>query len=246
MSATDAPDAPIRVLAGDCSVVYDGDRREEHRGRVTVVVKPDNTVLVHDADGYQPVAWLTRADAVACSRAEGFTVDAHDGDQRLRVVAHAEDGFARYPASEAGTPVGDCPDCDATLVRTGGAVTCLDCGERYGLPSGATVTDERCDCGRPRLRVERGHPFDVCLDRECESLDAAVRAAFDGVWNCPDCGDDLRILRRGGLLAGCDSYPDCEASFSLPAGTVVGECDCGLPLFDVGTRRRCLDGTCEG
>jgi len=41
MSATDSPDAPIRVLAGDCTVVYDGDRREEHRGRVTVVVKPE-------------------------------------------------------------------------------------------------------------------------------------------------------------------------------------------------------------
>lgn len=244
MSATDSSD-PIRVLAGDCTVVFDGDRREEHRGRVTVVVKPDNTVLVHDADGYQPVAWLTRADAIACSREDGFAVDARAGDQRLRVVAHAEDGFARYPASEAGTPVGECPDCDGTLVRTGGAVACLGCGARHGLPSGATVTDERCDCGRPRLRVERGQPFDVCLDRECDPLDDAVKAAFDRVWDCPDCGDDLRVLRRGGLLAGCDAYPDCEASFSIPAGTVVGECACGLPLFDTGGGRRCLDGTCD-
>jgi len=245
MSATDTPDAPIRVLAGDCTVVYDGDGREEHRGRVTVVVKPDNTVLVHDADGYQPVAWLTRADAVACSRDGDFAVDARAGNQRLRVVAHAEDGFARYPATEAGTPVGDCPDCGDRLVRTGGAVTCLGCGDRYGLPTGATVTDDRCDCGLPRLRVERGQPFDVCLDRDCDPLDAAVKATFDRAWDCPDCGDDLRILRRGGLLAGCDSYPDCEASFSLPAGTVVGDCACGLPLFETGGGRRCLDGTCE-
>ena len=245
MSATDSTDAPIRVLAGDCTVVYDGDDREEHRGRVTVVVKPDNTVLVHDADGYQPVAWLTRADAVACSRDGAFAVDARSGDQRLRVVAHAEDGFGRYPASEAGTPVADCPDCGERLVRAGGAVSCLGCGDRYGLPTGATVTDERCDCGLPRLRVERGQPFDVCLDRDCDPLDDAVAATFDRAWDCPDCGDDLRILRRGGLLAGCDSYPDCDASFSLPAGTVVGECDCGLPLFETGGGRRCLDGTCE-
>ena len=31
-----------RVLAGDCTVIYDtSDRRREHRGHVTVLVKPD-------------------------------------------------------------------------------------------------------------------------------------------------------------------------------------------------------------
>ena len=33
----------IRVLSGDCTVLADGDRREERRGLVTVVIKPDNT-----------------------------------------------------------------------------------------------------------------------------------------------------------------------------------------------------------
>jgi len=33
----------IRVLSGDCTVVADGDRREERRGHVTAVVKPDDT-----------------------------------------------------------------------------------------------------------------------------------------------------------------------------------------------------------
>ena len=238
-------DHSIRVFAGECTAIYDSDGREEHRGHVTVVVKPDNTVLVHDADGYQPVAWLTRADSVTCARDRGFSVTARSGEETLRVVGHSEDGYASYPATEAGVPVGSCPDCGRSLVRASGAVSCLGCGNRYGLPAGASIRSEHCECGLPRLRAERGLPFDICMDRDCESLDAAVREEFDRAWDCPECGDDLRVLRRGGLIAGCDSYPDCETGFSIPAGTIVGTCGCDLPLFETPTGRRCLDATCE-
>jgi DNA topoisomerase-1 len=96
------------------------------------------------------------------------------------------------------------------------------------------------------MRVERGAVFEVCVDRSCESLDDAVRERFDGAWSCPDCGSSLRILRRSGpLLAGCDAYPACETAFSVPAGVVVDTCDCGLPVFETATGRRCLDGTCD-
>ena len=232
-----------RVMAGDCTMITDGSNEREQRGDVVVVVKPDNTVLVHDAEGYQPVAWLTRADTVAI---EAGTVTARDGDELLRVVTHAEHGSARYPASAAGMPVGDCPNCPGTLVRSGGAVACTDCNDRYGVPSDATVTGGRCDdCGLPTLRAERGRTFEVCLDRDCESLDDRVKAAFDREWDCPDCDGDLRILRRGGLLVGCERYPDCDTGFSLPTGVVVGDCDCGLPVFETGGGHRCLDATCD-
>jgi len=57
---------PVLTVAGDCTVrERDGTDTRQRRGRVVVLVKPDDTVLVHDADGYQPVAWLTRADGVA-------------------------------------------------------------------------------------------------------------------------------------------------------------------------------------
>lgn len=233
-----------RVMAGDCTTVFDGPREREQRGDVLVVVKPDNTVLVHDAEGYQPVAWLTRADSVAI---EDGAVTARDGDEMLRVVTHDEHGNARYPASAAGVPVGDCLDCPGTLVRASGGVTCTECSVRYGLPSDATVTGSRCDdCGLPTLRAERGRAFEVCLDRDCESLDDRVTDAFDREWNCPDCDGDLRILRRGGLLVGCENYPDCDTGFSLPTGVAVGECDCGLPVFETSTGHRCLDATCGG
>ncbi|THE66636.1 DUF91 domain-containing protein [Salinadaptatus halalkaliphilus] len=241
-------DDAIRVLAGDCTVIAEGQDRSEYRGRVTTLVKPDNTVLVHDIDGYQPVAWLTRADSVSSDRANDFTLVAKKDTQTVRIAAHDQDGFAHYPSSQAGEPIGDCPDCGGALVRASG-VHCIDCGTRYGVPADATVhTDgSHCDCGLPRIRVERGLAFNVCLDRACESLDEAVTEAFDREWDCPaaDCDGELQILRRGALIAGCEHYPDCDTGFAIPAGVVDGECSCGLPTFDTQTGTRCLDATCE-
>ena len=236
---------PIRVLAGDCTVSYaDGTDRRTERGHVTTVVKPDNTVLVHDAGGYRPVAWLTRADAVSCSTTAPQTILAQAGDRQLQVVAHDAHEFARYPASPAGTPVGDCPSCDGALVRADGAVSCLSCDDRFSIPDDAVVLDEDCECGLPTMEARRGETFEVCVDRSCESLDDAVREQFDREWACPDCGSDLRILRRSGLLAGCECYPDCSVGFVIPRGVVDGQCPCGLPAFETATGRRCLDATC--
>lgn len=239
----------MRIFAGDCTTTFEGSRDRTQRGHVVVVVKPDKTVLVHDADGYQPVAWLTRADSVTVEADDdGFGITAQAGDQLLRVVSHAATTRRDLPVTAAGVPVGTCPDCDGALVRTGGDVCCLGCSERYGLPAGASVLDRTCgDCGLPLLRVERGEVFEVCLDPRCESLADRVTERFDREWTCPDCGADLRLVRGAGghLVAGCDAYPDCETAFSLPAGVVVDECDCGLPVFETGAGRRCLDGTCE-
>ena len=230
-----------RVMAGECTTVFEGTREREQRGDVLVVVKPDNTVLVHDAEGYQPVAWLTRAESVAV---EDGTVTASDGEQFLRVVAHEEHGSARFPASQAGVPVGDCPDCSGTLVRATDEVTCTACGGTYGLPTDATVTGGRCDCRLPTMRVERGEAIECCIDRDCESLDERVRTAFDREWTCKHCGGDLCILRRGGLIAGCENYPDCDTGYAVPSGLLLGDCACGLPTFETSGGRRCLDSGC--
>jgi DNA topoisomerase-1 len=228
----------LRVIAGRCTTDFDGTRSAVHHGDVLVVVKPDDTVLVHDADGYQPVAWLTRPEAVTVT---DDAVTAVDGDQTLRVEVGETYSRASPPTGPAGHPVGDCP-CGGRLVRARGAVSCPDCGDRFGLPGGATVLDERCDCGLPRLRVARGEVFEVCLDRDCESLDDRVRAAFDRAFDCPDCGRPLRVLRRGGLVFGCAGYPECETGFAVPRGTREGTCDCGLPTFETDGGLRCLDG----
>ncbi|XVH32730.1 topoisomerase DNA-binding C4 zinc finger domain-containing protein [Haloferacaceae archaeon DSL9] len=238
----------IRVLAGDCTTTFDGARSRIRRGDVVVLVKPDRTVLVHDADGYQPISWLTRPDSVTVEEdGDGFSVVARAAEQTLRVHSHAFSGSCSFPAAEAGIPIGTCPDCDGPLVRTSGDVHCLSCGDRYGLPAGAAVLDSTCSaCGLPRIRAERGGRFDLCLDYACESLADAVRERFDGEWACPDCGAPLRVRSpRGRLFFGCEGYPDCETAFSIPAGVVVDDCACGLPRFRTASGRRCLDGTCE-
>ncbi|MDL5363046.1 DUF91 domain-containing protein [Halalkalicoccus sp. NIPERK01] len=235
-----APDT-LSVFAGDCLVSTDDGT---HRGEVVVLLKPDNTVLVHDTDGYQPVAWLTRADSVDRTRNGGFSITAIAGGKTLRVESQCAYGFGEYPGSKAGIPIGTCPDCERALVRAGGAVSCLGCENRYGLPDGASVLDEPCDCGLPRMSVARGDRFELCISRECESLDATVRERFDSEWDCPDCEGALRIIRRGGLLAGCENYPDCEVGYVIPTGVVVGDCECGLPRFETPRGRRCLDASC--
>jgi hypothetical protein len=160
---------------------------------VVVVIKPDRTTLVHDADGYQPAAWLTRPDSLTVEAdADAFGVTARTDEQRLRVVSHAVAGRATFPVSPAGVPVGHHPDTGGALVRTGGAVVDLGSDRRYPLVAGATVLEESCDdCGLPLMAVERGAAFEVCLDRDCDPLDDAVRDRFDRAWACPDCGSDL-------------------------------------------------------
>lgn len=234
---------PLTIVAGRCHVEFSADHDpSETVGDVLVVCKPDNTVLVHDAAGYQPVAWLTRPGSLAVT---DDRIDAVDGDRHLGIGIREEHGRATFDVQRAGDPVGTCPACLVPLVRSGGAVGCLECGERYPIPGDAAVTDVDCDsCGLPRISVRRGRQLSVCLDRACESIDGRVREAFDREWDCPVCGADLRVLRRGGLLLGCDAYPDCETSFSFPAGVVTGACECGLPVFETATGHRCLDSGC--
>jgi DNA topoisomerase-1 len=249
----------LRVLAGDCTVTFEGRSDDDHdrrlRGRVVVVCKPDRTVLVHDADGYQPAAWLTRADSLAVETdGDGFGLVARDGDRTLRVVSRSVAGRADYPVSPAGPELGECPECGGVLVRANGLV-CTDCGARHALPAGATVLDRACDCGLPLVRVERGEVFEVCADASCDPLADAVVEALDRRWSCPDCGRALRVRRaRGRVYLACDEDGDgesegddagCGLTASLPAGRTVGECACGLPVFETGSGRRCANGSCE-
>jgi len=252
---------PVRVYAGDCTTTYrSDDDPHRQRGRVVVLHKPDGTVLVHDAEGYQPVAWLTRADAV--HREQGpdgeFALVAVKDRERLRVEGHGDGDRARHDATPAGAPVGTCPACAGRLVRARGAVTCLDCEVDHGLPRDAAVLETTCECGLPEMAVDRGARFELCVDRNCERLDDAVRERFDREWSCPDCGGDLRVLRERTLFLGCEHYPDCEATFTLPDRQVVGDCECGLPRVRVEKGgvdedgeanappgSRCLDDECD-
>ena len=233
----------IRVFAGECTVTHHADRRSEKRGEVLVLIKPDNTVLVHDATGYRPAGWLTRADSVRVSQTDAELELTATKDEEWLSVESTNAEFVEFPVTRAGPSVGTCPDCGGTMVRASGSVTCLSCGDSYRLPRDATVTDETCaDCGLPTISVARGADLEVCLDRECSSIDDAVSARFDGEWSCRECGSPMIVSRERTLHVDC---PDCEASYPLPNGTVSGTCECGLPWFDTARGGRCLDAECE-
>lgn len=233
----------LRVFAGQCTVTHEAADATETQGEVVVLVKPDNTVLVHDASGYRPAAWLTRADSIRLSRQDdAIDLQATKGEEHLHVTA-AETAVAEFPVTVAGEPVGTCPSCSGRMVRASGEVTCLDCGDSYRLPSDATVGEATCEtCGLPTISVARGESFEVCLDRDCEAIDSVVTDRFDGEWTCADCGSPLSIERERTLQAAC---PDCEARYTIPSGEVTGTCECGLPWFETERGGRCLDPDCE-
>lgn len=244
---TNARTSPTyHLLVGECHVELTGSENRTHRGQAVVLVKPDGTVLVHDVVGYKPVAWLTRAEKVAEDPEQG-TITAVDGDTWLRITVDQPVVDRTVPGSPAGHPTGNCPSCGGTLVDARNAVHCIACHDRYGLPNDASLLDQSCSCGLPKMAVDRGETFEVCIDRECEPLDPVIADRFDGVWSCPDanCPGTLRVIRRSGLLLGCDQYPDCEEAYRFPAGTLEGHCSCGLPRFSTNTKSGCIDTTCS-
>jgi len=97
------------------------------------------------------------------------------------------------------------------------------------------------------MRVARGLAFNVCLDRGCESLDAAVKQAFDREWACPepDCDGDLRILRRGASSPAASSIPTATPVSPSPPASPTANATAGSPTFETASGTRCLDATCD-
>ena len=246
VQATPDDDATFHLVAGEARVEITGSVDRVYRGQVIALVKPDGTVLVHDVSGYKPIAWITRAESVRSDSNAGV-LTAVDGNKWLRVEIERGHVDERIPGSAAGEPVGTCPRCEGRLVLAGETVHCIGCRDEFTLPSGASMLSESCTCGLPLMRVERGEPFDLCIDRSCDPMEEAIADRFDREWDCPEsgCEGQLRIFRRGHLMAGCDQYPECETAFTFPAGRLDGYCGCGLPRFHADGHLQCLDATCE-
>lgn len=162
----------IRVYAGECTAAYEGTVNRTARGHVLALVKPDDTVLIHDRAGYSPVAWLTRSASIDIDCDDRPQITAVDGDQRLTVRFHGLEKRAVFPISVAGVPVGR---ADASgmgpYVRCRGSVVNITNGDRYALPSETVLLDRSCNaCGLPLVRADRTTTRDrpQCLDSDCE------------------------------------------------------------------------------
>lgn len=163
----------MRVYAGECTTEYEGTVDRTARGHAVALIKPDDTVLVHDRDGYAPVAWLTHPASLDIDHGDGPRITAVDGDQRLTVRFHETQGSAVYPVSVAGVPIGSTAGDAGEFVRSRDTVVDLTTGRRYPLPPHSTVIDARCNaCGLPSIRVERTeNDRSRCLDPTCEHAD---------------------------------------------------------------------------
>lgn len=236
----------FRVIAGDCQIEVDVDESLTYRGQVLLIIKPDQTVLVHDIDGYQPVAWMTRAEQISHDPDTG-TITAVDGDRWLEITPVSTLIDRQLPGTSAGEPLADCPNCGGQLVHAHPHVHCVSCRNQYTLPATASIIDEQCSCGLPRMAIDHGDRFELCIDRNCEPMEEVIGAQFDGTWACPsdNCNGSLHVIRRRNLLLACDAYPDCDVAFRFPAGVIDGHCGCGLPRFTEGNGSRCLDASCE-
>lgn len=234
----------IRVFTGDSTVIHTADPDTVQRGTLLTLVKPDNTVLVHDTNGYQPAAWLTRPETVRVTETDaGVQILAGGTETQLTVEVDGIQDHVTSPISPAGPAVGTCPDCDQPLIRSSGSVVCSGCHADWGLPQDATIVESRCPaCRLPQMQVDRGASFTVCIDYGCDPLDVAIRNRFDGVWPCPDCQNLLKVGHQRSLSAACNR---CEYQHTIPTGTVSGECSCGLPRFETANGTRCLNPGCE-
>lgn len=159
----------MRVYAGECTAEYEGTVDRTARGHVVALVKPDDTVLVHDRDGYSPAVWLTRPASLDVDHGDGPRITAVDGDQRLTVRFHGVEETFSPAVSVAGVPVGSTAgETDRPFVRNRGSVVDLTTGNRYALSAHSAVLNARCECGLPLIRVERTADDQRCLDPACE------------------------------------------------------------------------------
>ena len=154
----------------------------------------------------------------------------------------SDSNVTREPAPSAGR----CKHCGGSLRRVENVITC-DCGVVYKLPSGVELTQDQCNCGLPKFKLKL-FGADVCVDRQCENMDEVIAEQFAASnFSCPKCGGPLIVVRRKGLIAGCERYYEgCKTAFLLPpSATIIGRCACGLPRLQLKTKTRCLDTKCR-
>ncbi|MFQ5887269.1 MAG: DNA topoisomerase, partial [Candidatus Hydrothermarchaeales archaeon] len=88
-----------------------------------------------------------------------------------------------------------------------------------------------------------------------QALDEVYRKQYV-VGKCPNCGQDLRIIRSKNtkkIFIGCANYPKCSTSYPLPQKTGIRTTDklcktCGLPMVSIPFKTRrilsCIDMNC--
>ncbi len=75
------------VVSGPAVVEYNGRTVKKFEGDAVLMLKPDNSIVVHSLHGVNPVSYLARAGEIWSRGSNGtFTVEAIAGDDRLTIT----------------------------------------------------------------------------------------------------------------------------------------------------------------
>ena len=75
------------IVSGPATVEYNGRTVKKFEGDATLMLKPDNSIIVHGLHGVKPVSYLARADEIWSKGSNGtFTIEAIAGNDRLLVT----------------------------------------------------------------------------------------------------------------------------------------------------------------
>ena len=94
------------AISGLVELEYTGRAHRNYRGRAMLVIKPDDSLIVHGMKGVNPIGYIARADDIRCKGKDGkLTVRAISGSDQLVVtfvkMYAFESLFEKAPAEEA-------------------------------------------------------------------------------------------------------------------------------------------------
>jgi hypothetical protein len=90
------------VMSGEAELEYAGRVHKEYRGNTILLIKPDDSIVVHGLRGIKPVSYIARADDIRLRGNDGrFTVTVIAGNDRLVItflrMSAFEDLFEKLP-----------------------------------------------------------------------------------------------------------------------------------------------------
>lgn len=75
------------VVSGPATVEFNGRTVKKSEGDAVLLLKPDNSIVIHGLHGVKPLGYLARADEIRSRGSNGtFTVEAAAGNDRLTVT----------------------------------------------------------------------------------------------------------------------------------------------------------------
>jgi superfamily II DNA helicase RecQ len=98
------------VMSGEVDLEYSGRAHKKYQGNAILLMKPDDSIVVHGLRGVNPVSYIARADDIRFrGKDRKFTVTVTAGSDRLVVtflrISAFEDLFEKMPLDNKQSPL---------------------------------------------------------------------------------------------------------------------------------------------